>query len=126
MPSRSRAARRRWRPTVSLTGAPGGQAPRRRTQERRAEILEAAADLFLRDGYHRTSMGDIAAVVGITPPALYRHFAGKQQLLGQVLIGSVEVTVDRLRAVHDQGGTVRDLLDGLFTVAADRRGLLAL
>ncbi|MBE9376577.1 TetR family transcriptional regulator [Saccharopolyspora sp. HNM0983] len=52
-----------------------------RPGNRRTLITAAAADLFYRLGYDRVSMNDIAAAVGVGPSALYRHFAGKQQLL---------------------------------------------
>ncbi|MFI1917398.1 TetR/AcrR family transcriptional regulator [Nocardia sp. NPDC020380] len=68
---------------VERRGAGRGRARRPRT--RRAEILEAAIDAFAHDGYHGTSMADIAVAVGVSPPALYRHFRNKQELLGQCL-----------------------------------------
>lgn len=42
--------------------------------------LEAALDLFSRKGYQATSMGDIAAALGIKAPSLYKHFQGKEEL----------------------------------------------
>lgn len=58
-------------------------APKRgtRPRNRRALILEAAARLFARDGYPQVSINDIANATAITPPALYRHFRGKDDLL---------------------------------------------
>ncbi|WP_143686940.1 TetR/AcrR family transcriptional regulator [Streptomyces sp. TLI_171] len=53
----------------------------RRPPGRRARILTVAAGRFHRDGYHRVSMADLAAELGITAPALYRHFRGKPELL---------------------------------------------
>ena len=43
-------------------------------------ILAAALDLFLRQGYHGTSMRQIAAAAGIVPGAVYNHFPGKLDL----------------------------------------------
>lgn len=53
--------------------------PRRRT--RRDEILEIAVGLFAARGYHGVSMDDIGAAAGVTGPALYHHFAGKEAML---------------------------------------------
>jgi AcrR family transcriptional regulator len=53
--------------------------PRRRT--RRDEILEIAVGLFASRGYHGVSMDDIGAAAGVTGPALYHHFAGKEAML---------------------------------------------
>ena len=61
-----------------------------RPANRRELILEAAAELFYRDGYVAVGMSDIADAVSIGPSALYRHFGSKQELLGAVVLGSVE------------------------------------
>lgn len=62
-------------------------APRRgtRPRNRRALIVAAAARLFVSDGYPQVSMRDIAAAVAITPPALYRHFRSKEDLLQETV-----------------------------------------
>lgn len=46
----------------------------------RARLLEAAANRFLRQGYAGTTLGSIAADIGVTTPALYWHFASKEEL----------------------------------------------
>jgi AcrR family transcriptional regulator len=56
------------------------------TPTRRAEILAAAAGLFARGGYHGVSIGDLGRAVGLTGPALYRHFRGKDALLAEILL----------------------------------------
>lgn len=58
--------------------------PRRRT--RRDEILEIAVGLFAARGYHGVSMDDIGAAAGVTGPALYHHFAGKEAMLAAALM----------------------------------------
>ena len=58
--------------------------------ERTDAILLAAAELFGARGYSGVSLEDIGAAVGISGPAVYRHFAGKQALLGALLIGVSE------------------------------------
>jgi AcrR family transcriptional regulator len=60
------------------------QVARRRT--RREEILEIAVGLFAARGYHGVSMDDIGAAAGVTGPALYHHFAGKEAMLAAALI----------------------------------------
>jgi AcrR family transcriptional regulator len=55
-------------------------APARR-RSRRDEILEIAVGLFATRGYHGVSMDDIGAAAGVTGPALYHHFAGKEAML---------------------------------------------
>ncbi|WP_260615589.1 TetR/AcrR family transcriptional regulator [Microbispora sp. KK1-11] len=56
------------------------------TRNRRAEILAAAADLFAARGFHGVSIEDIGAAVGVSGPALYRHFSGKEALLTEMLL----------------------------------------
>ncbi|GLH95274.1 hypothetical protein Pa4123_05460 [Phytohabitans aurantiacus] len=58
--------------------------PRRRT--RRDEIIEIAVGLFAARGYHGVSMDDIGSAAGVTGPALYHHFAGKEAMLVAALI----------------------------------------
>jgi AcrR family transcriptional regulator len=63
--------------------APGTQARRRRS--RKEEILAVAVDLFATMGYHGVSMDHIGAAAGVTGPALYHHFKGKEAMLAAAL-----------------------------------------
>ncbi|MEU4801785.1 TetR/AcrR family transcriptional regulator [Actinosynnema sp. NPDC023587] len=54
-------------------------------QSRRDQILGAAAELFARHGFHGVGIDDIGAAVGISGPALYRHFRSKDAMLGEML-----------------------------------------
>ncbi|MDG3016777.1 helix-turn-helix domain-containing protein [Speluncibacter jeojiensis] len=86
--SRDRTATRRRSSPVTAA------APRRtRPANRKATILAVASERFAREGYHRTSMADIAAEVGISSTALYRHFRNKQDLLGRTLIDGLDRTL---------------------------------
>lgn len=67
-----------------------GTARDRAKAERTDAILSAAAELFAARGYSGVSLEDIGAAVGVSGPAVYRHFAGKQALLGALLIGVSE------------------------------------
>lgn len=59
--------------------------PRRKARgegyQRRGEILAAARNLFLKEGVERVTIRAICAAVGVTPPALYRHFRDKRELM---------------------------------------------
>lgn len=48
--------------------------------ERREQLLAVAMDVFARDGFHQTSMNDVAEKAGITKPVLYQHFSSKREL----------------------------------------------
>ena len=53
--------------------------------ERREQLLAVALDVFAREGYHQTSMNDVAEAAGITKPVLYQHFPSKLDLYLAVL-----------------------------------------
>lgn len=85
-------------------------ADRRRPKNRKDLILAAAAQLFRDRGYHAVSIGDIGAAVGITGPAVYRHFDGKEELL----LAAADRSLDNiLAAVEDvtAGQTGRSALE---------------
>ena len=54
--------------------------------DRHAAILHEAAALFAERGFSGVSLEDIGGAVGVSGPALYRHFANKQALLGAILV----------------------------------------
>ena len=58
--------------------------------DRRSALLEAAASLFADRGFTRVSLEDLGAAVGVSGPAVYRHFDGKQAVLGALLVGVSE------------------------------------
>ena len=56
-----------------------------KTSDTRAAILQAAYDSFLENGYHGSSMRDIARRAGLTVAAAYNHFKNKEQMYVAVL-----------------------------------------
>lgn len=65
--------------------------PRSRAKaDRRAALLQAAAALFAERGYSGVSLEDLGAAAGVSGPAVYRHFPGKQAVLAELLIGVSE------------------------------------
>ena len=56
----------------------------RERQETRAKIMDAARDLFAREGYEAVSMRRIAEVIEYSPTAIYVHFRDKQDLMFQI------------------------------------------
>lgn len=81
------------------------RSPRVPAAERRTMILDAARGLFARQGYHGTSIGDIARDAGCAEALLYRHFPSKQALLAAVLA--------------EGGRTVRAEIDRALAAAGD-------
>ena len=68
------------------------QAPPRRGRpgHDQAAVLRIAIDLFNRQGYDGTSMGDLAAELGVTKSAIYHHVPSKEHLLSEALDEALE------------------------------------
>ena len=64
----------------------GQRLPRR---ERRAQLLDAAREVFVAQGYHSAAMDDIAEAAGVSKPVLYQHFPGKLELYLALLVSKV-------------------------------------
>lgn len=62
-------------------------------------IIEAAATVFRRKGYHGATMAEIAAAVNLTAGSLYHHFPSKQDLLIAVLETGLGRITRQVRAV---------------------------
>jgi AcrR family transcriptional regulator len=72
----------------------------RRAREReavRARILDAAREVFVRDGYEAVTMRKIADRIEYTPAALYRHFPDKEALLAALVQADFGVFAARFR-----------------------------
>lgn len=94
---------------------------------RRAEILGAAAELFARRGYHGASIGDLGRAVGLTGPALYRHFSGKEAVLAEMLLDISERLLAegvRRAADPDPGRALDALLHWHIAFALDNPALI--
>lgn len=82
---------------------------------RREQILQVAARLFARHGFHGVSIAELGAAVGVSGPALYRHFPGKEALLAEMLIGISEYLLDggtaRAAATTDPHQTLTELVE---------------
>jgi AcrR family transcriptional regulator len=70
------------------------------TVARRDELLDAAAELFAVGGFAGVTMDDIGAATGISGPALYHHFDGKEALLGEMLVAISEHLLRRVQELQ--------------------------
>ena len=84
------------------------------TTPRRQQILDTAATLFAERGFHGVSVHDIGGACGISGPALYKHFAGKDDILTQSLTAiSEELLAEgraRSQAAPDAGQALEALI----------------
>ncbi|MCE6998041.1 TetR/AcrR family transcriptional regulator [Saccharothrix sp. S26] len=97
-------------------------------QTRRDQILAAAAELFARHGFHGVGIDDIGAAVGISGPALYRHFRSKDAMLGEMLTSISERLLDgglnRVAASGEPGQALRELIRWHVDFALDDPALI--
>jgi len=102
-----------------------------RRRSRREEILEIAVGLFASRGYHGVSMDDIGAAAGVTGPALYHHFAGKEAMLVAALNPVSEGLLEggRARVAQQPGdpvGALRSLVEFHVAFALANPAVIAL
>ena len=76
-------------------------APNRRTSRlprgaRRLQLLRAAQDVFVAQGFHAAAMDDIADRAGVSKPVLYQHFPGKRELYLALLEEHVSELAERV------------------------------
>jgi AcrR family transcriptional regulator len=87
--------------------------------ERSDAILQAAARLFAARGYSGVSLEDIGTAVGVSGPAVYRHFAGKQALLGAVLVKVSQDLISGGQRVADEASNAEDRMSALIGFHVD-------
>jgi AcrR family transcriptional regulator len=81
--------------TPQTTRAAGTRLPR---PARRRQLLGAARDVFVAQGYHAAAMDEIAERAGVSKPVLYQHFPGKLELYLALLDESVAELVGAVSA----------------------------
>jgi len=95
---------------------------------RREQIVSTAAELFARRGFHGVSVGDIGAAVGVTGPALYKHFAAKESILAAMLVGiSADLLAggrSRVEGAPDGAAAVVALVDWHVDFALHHQALI--
>jgi AcrR family transcriptional regulator len=90
-----------------------GEAPvRRRPRDRKERILVAAAARFGAAGFRATAVEDVAADVGITAAAIYRHFGSKDEILASVLDEAVQALLDASERAPGDGADGESSDDG--------------
>ncbi|MCK8614317.1 MULTISPECIES: TetR/AcrR family transcriptional regulator [Gordonia] len=91
--------------------------PTRRTQAkaaRRAELLTAAARQMAERGFAGVRLEDIGRAVGVSGPAMYRHFSSKTELLDEMLVDISQRLHDGGAEVVDRGGPPSETLLALI------------
>ncbi len=101
---------------------------RKSGEDRRVEILRTASELFARNGFHGVSMDELGAATGVSGPALYRYFPGKEAILSAMLIDISERLLaggrERVDAAASPSRALRSLVDFHVDFALDHPDLI--
>ncbi|MEE1939180.1 TetR/AcrR family transcriptional regulator [Streptomyces sp. TRM 70361] len=105
----------------------GTRLPRR---ARRNQLLGAAQEVFVAQGYHAAAMDDIAERAGVSKPVLYQHFPGKLDLYLALLDQHCEALVESVRAAlastTDNKQRVAATMDAYFRYVENEGGAFRL
>ncbi len=94
--------------------------------QRRAQLLDAANDVFTSKGYHAAAMDDIAEAAGVSKPVLYQHFPSKLDLYLALLDTScdrlVEVVREALDSTEDNADRVVATMGAFYEFVSSASG----
>ena len=100
---------------AEIKGEPKSRLPR---DERRAQLLVAALEIFTSSGYHAASMDEIAERASVSKPVLYQHFPSKLDLYLAVLdlhIDSLVFAIQKaIASTRDNRSRVKATIDAYF------------
>ena len=83
-------------------------------EDKRLLILQEAARLFVENGAHETTLSDIAALFGISKPALYHYARSKDDIIAQILVAAREGNREMLELFqHSEGSGLEKLRSAL-------------
>ena len=105
----------------------GGRLPRR---ARRTQLLGAALEVFVAQGYHAAAMDDIAERAGVSKPVLYQHFPGKLDLylalLDQACDTIISSSEEALESTGDNKERVTAAVHAFYDYVASDEGAFRL
>ena len=100
------------------TAATSGRTGRLPRSARRRQLLTAAQEVFVANGYHAAAMDDIAERAGVSKPVLYQHFPGKLELYLALLDTHCDAIIAKVReamlATHDNKERVKGAVRAYF------------
>src|SRR6201981_1081061 len=86
---------------------------------RRRQLLAAAQEVFVAQGYHAAAMDEIAERAGVSKPVLYQHFPGKLELYLALLAESVAALTATVRAALESTTDNKQRVTATFTAFFD-------
>jgi AcrR family transcriptional regulator len=103
-----------------MTFADAGPRPARLPRSaRRVQLLAAAQEVFVANGYHAAAMDDIAERAGVSKPVLYQHFPSKLELYLALLDQHVDVLGEHVRSALQATDDNRARVDGCIAAYFD-------
>ncbi len=96
--------------------ARGARLPR---SARRKQLLAAAQQVFVANGYHAAAMDDIAERAGVSKPVLYQHFPGKLELYLALLDTQAEMLRTAVTSALAETDDNRERIHGVLTAYFD-------
>src|SRR4051794_9910547 len=90
--------------TAASSGAQTARPTRLPRSARRKQLLAAAQQIFVAQGYHAAAMDDIAERAGVSKPVLYQHFPGKLELYLALLDTHCDAIIGRMRDAMSSSG----------------------
>ena len=103
-----------------MTFADAGPRPVRLPRSaRRKQLLAAAQEVFVANGYHAAAMDDIAERAGVSKPVLYQHFPSKLELYLALLDQHVDVLGEHVRSALQATDDNRARVDGCIAAYFD-------
>ncbi len=84
------------------------------------KILEEALKLFAKSGYKGTSMNEIAAQIGVSKAALYKHYSSKQEILDSIVKRMNQMDEERAKEYEMPNGNMEEVVVGYKNVALDK------
>jgi AcrR family transcriptional regulator len=102
----------------------GGSLPRNRAQipleERRADLVAAATEVFLTRGYEGATMDDISKAAGVTRANIYWYFKSKDEIFAAVMTQLLRRQFHALAAEHADLDAMSSLTRGLSSMRSYR------
>lgn len=91
-----------------------------REKNTKERILEEALKLLAQSGYMGTSMNDIAAKLGVTKAALYKHYTSKKEILDNIVERMNQMDMERAKKYEMPEGNMEEVVDGYKSTALDK------
>jgi AcrR family transcriptional regulator len=106
-------------PASRSTSPPGGTSRSKAKSDRRDQLIAAAERLVAERGFLAVRLEDIGAAVGVSGPAIYRHFPNKEALLVELLVGISTRLLAGAKSVVAEESDAETALDGLIDFHLD-------